>query len=122
MKMNEMNNPDIACIFNNIGKVYSNQGLHQEAINSYSKALEIWLPNFGPNHPDIAASYLNMGNIYAEQGKYSDALEYLNKSLDIWSKIFGTNHPDVGLSLNSMGRFIVIKECTKKHSIVIPRP
>jgi len=28
--MNEMNNPDIACIFNNIGKVYSNQGLHKK--------------------------------------------------------------------------------------------
>ena len=67
--------PDYADAYFNMGSVYREQGLLQDALDSYKHATRI--------NPDYAEAYLNMGNVYREQGLLQDALESYKHAIRI---------------------------------------
>jgi len=92
-----------------IGEVYRKQGKYEEALEVYTKSLDIKTRIYGgdvtgDNHLDVAALYNNIGTVYESLGKYEEALEMHSKSLDIKTRILGgDNHPDVAASIKNIG-------------------
>jgi tetratricopeptide (TPR) repeat protein len=99
------NSPDVAKSYNNIALIYDSQGNYEEALEIYTKSLDIKTRIYGgDNHLDVAASYNNIGTVYESLGKYEEALEMHSKSLDIKTRILGgNNHPDVSASFINIG-------------------
>ena len=83
--------------YNNIGLVYDSQGKYEEALEMYTKSVDINSRIYGgDNHLDVAASYNNIGGVYYSQGKYEEALEYYQKDLDITVRLVGRRPPERG--------------------------
>jgi len=64
----------------NIGMNYRRQGLYNEALREYNKALGLYGENY-----DIEKSsfYNNIANIYIDMGEYETALENINKAFEL---------------------------------------
>lgn len=56
--------------------MYHANGLHQEALNSYTIILK------NKQYPQASRLRVNMGNIYFEQKKYDQAIQQYNKAID----------------------------------------
>ena len=94
---------DTATSYNNIGRVYDEQGDYAKALEYHGKASDICERVLGPDHPDTAKSYNNIGGVYDEQGDYDKALEYHKKALDICERVLGSDHPNTAASYNNIG-------------------
>jgi len=60
----------------NLGAVYAEKGMHQEALNCYQTAARMTAPLHASN------LYFNMGNLFAELKQYSEALDAYQKAVD----------------------------------------
>ncbi|HXU26146.1 MAG TPA: tetratricopeptide repeat protein, partial [Bacteroidia bacterium] len=84
---------------NDIGFIYSKQGLVKEALNYYTQGLKI---EEKLNDKDgIATSLNNIGFIYNSQGQLLQALDYYNRGLKIQQQI--NDKQGIAYSLNNMG-------------------
>ena len=63
-------------VFYNLANMYHANGLHQEAINSYTIILK------NKQYPQASRLRVNMGNIFFEQKKYDKAITNYNMALD----------------------------------------
>lgn len=89
--------------YNNIGRVYKNQGMFSLSMKYFRKALKIRKDLFGEEDGTTATSYNNIGALLNDQGKYSLALEYYFKALGIREKVHGKYHASSGSSYNNIG-------------------
>ena len=80
-------------ILNNIGGVYSSLGKYKEAMEFYTKSLDIRIAEYGEFDFDIATSYNNIAHLQFDLGHYDDALENLQKCLKIYTQA-GDEFPD----------------------------
>ena len=104
----DIEHPDTASSYNNIGRVYNYKGDYDCALEYFNKALGIREKVLAIEHPDTAFSYNNIGLVYSDKGDYDGALEYYQKSLEIEEKVLGIEHPDTAVSYNNIG--IVYKD------------
>ncbi len=58
------NNFNLAYTYNNIGKVYSNQGNLEKALEMYLKCLNIQKEHYGEDNFNLAEVYKNIGSVY----------------------------------------------------------
>lgn len=72
-------------IYNNIGLVYLNEMNYDDALNYFTKSLEIKETN--GNQLGIAISYNNIGEVYMRMNKYDIATAFFNKSYAISKEI-----------------------------------
>lgn len=63
-------------VFYNLANMYHANGLHQEALNSYSIILR------NKQYPQASRLRVNMGNIFYEQNNYEQAIKMYNMALD----------------------------------------
>ena len=63
-------------VFYNLANMYHANGLHQEAINSYTIILK------NKQYPQASRLRVNMGNIHFEQKKYDLAIKNYNMAID----------------------------------------
>lgn len=63
-------------VFYNLANMYHANGLHTEALNSYTIILK------NKQYPQASRLRVNMGNIYFEQKKYDQAIKMYNMALD----------------------------------------
>ena len=88
--------PDVAASYNNIASIYDDQGKYEEALDLFTKSLDIRTRIYsGDNRPDVADSYSSIAVVNGRQGKYEEAFHLLEKSLDMRIKMVVFNHPDV---------------------------
>lgn len=71
--------------YKNLGTVYYAKGMYSQAINFYSKSLDISLQL--NDKRAIANSYNNIGSVYYRKGDYVKSLEHLQKCLGIREEI-----------------------------------
>jgi tetratricopeptide (TPR) repeat protein len=71
----EKSESENAEFYNNRGMVNDKEGLYDQAISDYNKALEI--------NPKYAEAYSNRGVVYRRKGQYDRAISDYNKALEI---------------------------------------
>lgn len=93
-----------------LGRIQRQQGMYQEAILSYKKALKIRQNMLPPNHVDLADSYISIGLVYQNMGQYSNerlhyekAHKYYKKALDIVDKTLSSNQLILATCYNHIG-------------------
>ena len=70
------NHLDIATVLNNIGGVYMNKRMYEEALRYYNESLEIKRQTMPANHPRMDVTFDNIGNVYKALGQFDEALKY----------------------------------------------
>ena len=95
--------------YNNLGVVFDDQRLFDEAITYLNQSLGIGIELYGEHSDEVAGCYNNLGYIYNEIMKPDIALEYHLKALDILTAIHGETHMDVGLTLTNIAGVYYIK-------------
>lgn len=86
------NQPHIEVLngFSNIGKLYNDCGLYNEAFSNYKAALDVALKLYGTNCNDeipLAQAYVNLARQEIQQAQYNIAGEHLNKALVIYKEV-----------------------------------
>ena len=94
---------NVAAIYSNLGRVYSDLGKYSQAKETLEKALFIQKEIYGEHHGNVAVSYSNLGLVYRDLGQYSQAKEYLEKGLFIKKKIYGEHHCNLAASYSHLG-------------------
>ncbi len=89
-------------LFNLLGCIKDGQGIYEQAVQYYKKAVEIQNNILPENHRPLASYYNNIGHVYTNMGEYSNALEYYHKSLEI-KKANSAIDSDFALSYNNIG-------------------
>jgi CHAT domain-containing protein/tetratricopeptide (TPR) repeat protein len=102
---------DLTDNYNNIGKIYFQQGIYESAYEYFNKAL-----NYAEkirNKPNIAFCYANIGSVLRKQGKNTEALNLYQKALQVlipsfkYSDIF--TNPDIQNSISDMQLLNILK-------------
>lgn len=115
LELNEIlydkSNPNLAFIYINLGKFYSDISKYQLALQYYDDAEKL-LINIDAENLKIAlaALYWNKGNIFTYQGDYEKAINYLNKALLIYQNASSSQvnniyaiEMDIGLAMENKG-------------------
>lgn len=89
----------MAKILNIMGVSFYVQGNYANAIDYYTRSLNIW-EDIG-NKNGISSSLNNIGLVYDEQGDYASAIDYYTRSLFIYEEI--GDKKGVSISLNNIG-------------------
>ena len=74
-KFKQPEEPEDAAGFNDRGNRYSRNGVYQQAIDDYSKAIEL--------DENFAEAYFNRGVSHYEQGLYQQAIDDLTLAIDL---------------------------------------
>ncbi|MEG4036664.1 tetratricopeptide repeat protein [Microcoleus sp. S36b_A4] len=82
-----------------IGRVYSELGEKQKALEYYSQSLP--LTRATGDHREEAVTLTNIGNVYSELGEKQKALEYYSQSLPLFRAV--GNRRGEALTLNNIG-------------------
>ena len=64
----------------------------EEAIDSYNKAMQYVMANFGGFHEKLAMVHKKLSNIYFRIGELDTALLFASHSCSIFESIFGIDH------------------------------
>ncbi|CAF0874067.1 unnamed protein product [Adineta steineri] len=96
------NHPNLATLYNNIGRLYDKTEEYSKAISFHEKALEIYQKTLPSNHPSLTTSYNDIGSVYNNMGQYSKALFFHEKALEIREKTLPSNHSDLATPYNNI--------------------
>jgi superkiller protein 3 len=82
-------------IYNDLGVVLERQGLSDEAVRAYRKAIEL--------DPKFASAHYNLGSSLARSGQLAEAERYLRKALDA-DPTSAAAHQQLAQVLTGLGR------------------
>jgi CHAT domain-containing protein/Flp pilus assembly protein TadD len=84
------------------GNSQSNAGQYQEAISSYSKALELARQIYGPDHVQTTPLLNNLAAMHWNLGQFAEAEPLFRRCLAIQEKHLGENHAEVARTLSNL--------------------
>ncbi len=81
-------------------------GRHDESLDYYRRALEIWKRELGNRHPRIAKVLNGIGVVLLEKGQLDEALDHYSRARDLWIDALGERHPQVGNIVANIGNVL----------------
>lgn len=105
--------PHNSTYLNKYGMILHTLGNSKEAIEYYTKSLDINLKVYGESHPNVARDYNNLGSAWFQLGDAQKAIAYFTKALNIYKAEYGDNHP---ITLKVRSRLESIKKSSKYTS------
>jgi len=93
---------ELGTIYNNLATIFCQKKRYEDAIQEYSKALEIFKALCGADYSSIATTLNNLAKVYLELGEHVHALDYYCQALSIREKILGLSHPDTAKTYAAM--------------------
>lgn len=103
-----------AYLYNNIGRVYEEQGELSSALLEYKRALEL-LNNAGKQGGWLIGIYQNICMIYLKNGDASEAWKYIKKAKRIVEEVYGKNSSRLIDIYNSMSGVWNVRERPDKE-------
>ncbi len=88
--------------YNLIGNILLDSDKHEEALQHYLQAIEVFEKTENPSDTNITYSYNNIGSCYTKMKEFDKALSYLGKSLGIRQAKGNPNEVGVALMLTGM--------------------
>lgn len=73
------------------------------ALESFKKALEVRIENFGLMHADVAKTYNKIGKVLYLQGNHAQALDYYLKAFAIFENNVGIEHAYTAKTYENIG-------------------
>lgn len=104
---------DVGTTWNNIGRIYFQQGKYDKAMDSYRRALRIRRREQGDS-VDVAATIFNIGQVYHQQGDRDRALRHYQEFLKLAKKHFGDYHRDICIVTTCIGQVLHEKKDFQK--------
>jgi len=102
--MGEKKVPELSArIYLGLADVYKNSSKYQEAIENYTKALEVYENTDGKISKGALNARLGLGNVYVFIEDYMKALKEYNEILNITFEMNGENHENTSSAYNNLG-------------------
>ena len=86
-----------------IGQTLYIRNKFDQALEYFTKSLDIHIKVSGKSHGYVAKCYSNIGYVYTLLHKNKEAFEYHLKALEIYEQIFEGNHPLLAQSYHDIG-------------------
>lgn len=94
-------------LHSDMGGVFHDQGLYEDAVAQYSRALDIAEQIYPREHTWRARQLSNLGSSLVSMGRVDDAELMLVEALAIYDAVYGTEaHPRVAAANNNLGRML----------------
>ncbi|HEY1353656.1 MAG TPA: FxSxx-COOH system tetratricopeptide repeat protein [Ktedonobacteraceae bacterium] len=93
--------PHLAACFNNLGRLYEEQGKYQQAEHWYRLALDLWT-HLRLEDERMAKTLNNLGQLYRLQGKFREAEPFYQRSLHLREQVLGPDHPDTATACRNL--------------------
>jgi len=122
-RLQDMNNPskrhteDLCLALNNLGVVYINAGMSDDAHQLFEKSFRLKLDALNENHPSISVAYQNLGYSLLTAEKYEAAEKYLKKALERTGpniEFTATANNNYGEACRGLGRLQEAEEYLQK--------
>ncbi|MEP1790275.1 CHAT domain-containing tetratricopeptide repeat protein [Reichenbachiella sp.] len=94
---------DLSKVYANIGRLYTEEGKYDLALENLLLALSIMEGNIQSDDAQLAIVYNNIGNIYSDINSYEYSLKYFNKAIQLTKNRYGTEHRHLAYFYNNMG-------------------
>jgi tetratricopeptide (TPR) repeat protein len=104
---------DVGTTWNNIGRIYFQQGMYAQAMDAYRKALRIRRDVQGDS-VDVAATIFNIGQVHHQKGDRDRALKHYQEFLKLAKLHFGDYHRDICIVTTCIGQVLHEKKEFKK--------
>ena len=104
VRKHNQGSPSEGAALHGLGNALDNLGRYQEAVEVYSKSLEIKKEVYGTElNADYSISLHGFANALVHRGRYEEAVEVYSKSLEIKKEIYGTElHREYAVSLHGL--------------------
>ena len=96
---------DVGTTWNNVGRIYFQQGRYDEAMEAYYEALRVRRLCQGDS-VDVAATLFNIGQVYHQQGDRDRALQLYQEFLRLAKVHFGEYHRDICIVTTCIGQVL----------------
>ncbi len=93
-------------LMNQLGYLFFQKALPDEAEPLMRRALELDAKSFGPGHPNVARNLNNLAQLLQVTNRLSEAEPLMRRALDIDEKSFGRGHPNVAIRLNNLAQLL----------------
>jgi len=100
----------LAEVWNNLGAVYLQAELYDDAKEQFERALDI--ATLADLSRPKASALTNLANIYRVEGRFDEALDCARRAMSVRAELFGPNHADVARSLEMVG---MIRQASGDH-------
>jgi tetratricopeptide (TPR) repeat protein len=107
--------PQVGTTWNNIGRVYFQQGTYDRAMQAYRHALKIrQRPATDNSGVDVAATIFNIGQVHHQRGDRDRALRHYQQFLKLSRQHFGDFHRDICIVTTCIGQVLHERKEYKK--------
>ncbi|PRP91749.1 Serine/threonine-protein kinase PknL [Enhygromyxa salina] len=91
-----------ATLDHNRAGLYAATGRLEEAVDAYTRALEVQTRLLGPSDPTVARTLNHIANTLIKLQRYEEAFSYSTRSLEIRVATLGKDHPLIAPCYNNM--------------------
>ena len=85
--------PDVAASYNNLAIIYKKQGKYEEALEVYTKSLDMMTRIYGgDNHPSVADSKYNLALLHKKRKETDIARQLFLECEQIYTVVYGPDH------------------------------
>lgn len=109
--------PEIADLYETLGKFLKDLGQLNQALSALQRALEVRETALDPDHPMVAHSLHQLANLHAHWNKYSTAEALFKQALEIYQNAFSSEHILVAKELDSLA---ILYQKQEKHDQADP--
>ncbi len=103
-------NPALAMAFTSVGQTQTRLGNLDEALQLFTRALELHEESYGPVHAKVADSLNFQASAFYKVQRYDEAEAAFARALEIRKEVFGADHRATGLSMNNLAFFYAGRE------------
>ncbi|CAF1272817.1 unnamed protein product [Rotaria sordida] len=96
------NEQSVVSLYENLGKLYLDQKMYEEALIHFLRALEIETHSPSPRPQRVGALYTRIGSVYSAQNKFTVAIKFYSEALEIQEIILPSIHPDIADTYEEM--------------------
>src|SRR5262249_29378779 len=90
-----------------LASVDFNRDRHQESLDAFAAARDIWIRRLGPEHPYVAVNLRKTGHTLGNLDRRVEAGAAFMRAVEIQERVLGPEHPELARTLEEQGDELV---------------